>query len=1201
MIYTKNKINNNIQNLKKNYIYEKSLKKNTSISYRETNNFTKISDIYKCIYEDFFPKILSFRTKELFINEIEKKALIILQNNFSNSELNTSFIKISIKKIKEEILNKLNKDYLYLKESLINIKKNHKKINYVSHYRKHCCKTEDLACHLCDNGQYGKFIEIKSKFYLKKSDISYVICDKCNFCYEKNFIKMYCKSCGKNYYSEILKENENVNCLPATWENYHCGSRIKEIMKCLKCKHILYIILNKNKLICLNKNCNFCIRPENIIWQCYFCNTEFKSGAKIYNPLEYENVKKTICRAILYKNKAVPPFLLCCNGEITDKTKFYHKKDCKGELYRGYLNNKEIVVCEKCHALNNFNKFRWLCPLCGFNFRLNDKIKYHKYNINYDAYLDILNNNSFSENKNKRNNLSKNNNKSIDESKPDSISKKNSKNKYNYNSSNNKYNIRNNNSQVNVIKPGDNISTSLMNNYFNFGYHKKNKTKDISYVIKKGISRNKHNFKSEDFSLHNNQNKSAINIRKQTYENSNNISKVSKSTKQKDKYRTSSKLKKRKRETLYEILNKRKNTPNFASKDKKNNKSQEIYYIKENNKEDEYKKNWTNIGFYVNNKKTYRNSFVDKDFKDKINLTTFNSKEKIIKNNKINRNNYNNIKIRKKLFISEYEEKDEKENNKKIIEQKKFTNFNGYINGFKKNEIISNSNDINYSNKNSRHQRNDNKNKKKNNLSVSSSKKELKSFENKHYKNSLSNIILKNYLSSNLITPIDNEEKEKEENLILKQKNHHTKFNKTDEHCKSKDYSIKKERINHEKIIFSDKVNKNKRIVIKQIKSRGSYDNIIRNIQKIETKDLKYKKSRFKIPTNVKFNHKKNEDFVKKDKDNIKIKDNDNDENIKKEKEEKKDEYKSIINEIAIDNNLMDVISEDKIDNLSKNCPIPSFEEDDYIYLKPIGEGSFGRIFLVQDQKSGEQYALKKVICKDYQELIKFEKEFELIYSLHNNNIMKIYKLLIKSLDITTSCLYVLMEKGQSDWIHEIKHRASTKNFYSENEIISILKQITSGLNFLQKKKIAHRDIKPQNILIFPGNVFKIADLGEAKNSAKNKIQMATLRGSELFMSPLLYNGLKYNKKNIRHNPFKSDVFSLGYCFLFAMCLNIGVLEDIREINDMENIKNIINKFVDRNRYTDKLFEIIYGMIDLEEDKRFDFEQLEKELKSKFN
>ena len=213
---------------------------------------------------------------------------------------------------------------------------------------------------------------------------------------------------------------------------------------------------------------------------------------------------------------------------------------------------------------------------------------------------------------------------------------------------------------------------------------------------------------------------------------------------------------------------------------------------------------------------------------------------------------------------------------------------------------------------------------------------------------------------------------------------------------------------------------------------------------------------------------------------------------------------------------------------------------------------------------------------------------------------MKIYKIQIKVLDFTTCCLYVLMECAQNDWNFEIRRRALAKKFYREREIISILKQLISGLSFLQNHKIAHRDIKPQNILIYPNNLFKIADLGEAKNTINNRIQIATLRGTELYMSPLLYHGFKYSKKNIRHNPFKSDMFSLGLCFLYAICLNLKVLEYIREMEDMKDIKNIVNTFIDKSKYSEKLIQVIYKMIELDENKRFDFEELEKELKRRF-
>ena len=191
------------------------------------------------------------------------------------------------------------------------------------------------------------------------------------------------------------------------------------------------------------------------------------------------------------------------------------------------------------------------------------------------------------------------------------------------------------------------------------------------------------------------------------------------------------------------------------------------------------------------------------------------------------------------------------------------------------------------------------------------------------------------------------------------------------------------------------------------------------------------------------------------------------------------------------------------------------------------------------------------------------------------------------------------MELAQNDWNMEIKRRILAKKYYKENEIVRILKQIIKGFLFLQDKDIAHRDVKPQNILLFPNNVYKIADFGEAKN-IKNIAQQSTLRGSELYMSPVLYKGYKFNQRNIMHNPYKSDVFSLGYCLLYAICLNLKVLESVRELTTLRGVISSINKFIMKNKYSDKLMNLIYKMIEPNEDDRIDFEDLSIELNNNF-
>ena len=139
----------------------------------------------------------------------------------------------------------------------------------------------------------------------------------------------------------------------------------------------------------------------------------------------------------------------------------------------------------------------------------------------------------------------------------------------------------------------------------------------------------------------------------------------------------------------------------------------------------------------------------------------------------------------------------------------------------------------------------------------------------------------------------------------------------------------------------------------------------------------------------------------------------------------------------------------------------------------------------------------------------------------------------------------------------EIKTHIEKNIFYKEEELIHIIKQLTQVLSFLQKSNISHRDIKPQNILVFKNKIYKIADFGEAKQIENMTINLISnsLRGTELYMSPLLFNGLRTGQVDIKHNVFKSDVYSFGLCILFAASLQMMTLYDIRKIVDMKELR----------------------------------------------
>ena len=284
-----------------------------------------------------------------------------------------------------------------------------------------------------------------------------------------------------------------------------------------------------------------------------------------------------------------------------------------------------------------------------------------------------------------------------------------------------------------------------------------------------------------------------------------------------------------------------------------------------------------------------------------------------------------------------------------------------------------------------------------------------------------------------------------------------------------------------------------------------------------------------------------------------------------------------------------------QINALYSSCHLPRFNIEEYTINRKLGEGSYGIIHCIIKEDTKEKFALKKIIAQSLQKVTEFVKEFELVNLCQHPNILKIYGLNINLLEHSTYSIQVLMEKAERDWNKDIKRRMQEEKYYTEKELLSIMKQLTLALLYLKEKlNIAHRDIKPQNVLIFENGIFKLADFGEAKEVKLSK-ELNTLRGTELYMSPSLYNGLKENKDDIEHNPFKSDLFSLGFCFVYAATMDFNLLYDLRNINNDIDMKKKLNEYL-KNKYSEKFIWILGKMVELNETNRFDFNELNSEI-----
>ena len=279
---------------------------------------------------------------------------------------------------------------------------------------------------------------------------------------------------------------------------------------------------------------------------------------------------------------------------------------------------------------------------------------------------------------------------------------------------------------------------------------------------------------------------------------------------------------------------------------------------------------------------------------------------------------------------------------------------------------------------------------------------------------------------------------------------------------------------------------------------------------------------------------------------------------------------------------------------VTKPTPSNDFNISEFKILKKIGEGTFGKIYCVRWNRNNELYALKKLDLF-YQELDSFKKKVKIVQDLvkktGHNGYIKIYGDKIVQRTENIFHYYIIMELGDRDWEKEIIMRKTYSSFYTEYELFQIIMQLIKSLALMQKNNVTHRDIKPQNILLCQ-NIFKICDFDEAKVIEGNGLILQPVRGSELYMSPILFYAYNSQVINVLHNTYKSDVFSLGMTILLAAALSAKPLCDIRELKDMNVISQIINDSLN-SRYSPNIIKLIIKMLQLDENLRADFIDLE--------
>ena len=208
---------------------------------------------------------------------------------------------------------------------------------------------------------------------------------------------------------------------------------------------------------------------------------------------------------------------------------------------------------------------------------------------------------------------------------------------------------------------------------------------------------------------------------------------------------------------------------------------------------------------------------------------------------------------------------------------------------------------------------------------------------------------------------------------------------------------------------------------------------------------------------------------------------------------------------------------------------------EDFQIVRPLGKGNFGAVYLVTSKLTNKLYAMKEIQTSKYksqEEVNQVEKEIKLLENLRHPHVITYFNSFKQNGNI-----YIVIEYINGGSLEDllIKNIKQQKRI-DEKTLWDLLIQSLSGLLYLhEKRKIIHRDIKPDNLLLDSEGHLKISDFGVSAIKSDEVDDLlkchGTVAGPIQFMAPEMCLGDAYD--------FKSDIYMLGLTFWFMASNNL--------------------------------------------------------------
>ena len=268
----------------------------------------------------------------------------------------------------------------------------------------------------------------------------------------------------------------------------------------------------------------------------------------------------------------------------------------------------------------------------------------------------------------------------------------------------------------------------------------------------------------------------------------------------------------------------------------------------------------------------------------------------------------------------------------------------------------------------------------------------------------------------------------------------------------------------------------------------------------------------------------------------------------------------------------------------------------DFIIIKTLGKGSFGKVLLVKDKLKNKYYAMK-ILNKEF-----LKKEKQINHTKMEREILeKINHPFIISLEFafeTKNNLYMLTDFMIGG---EIFYLLQKKGYFSEKQTKFYVCELVLALGFLHSHHIIYRDLKPENILLDKDGHIKLIDFGLSKilnfertvsisgtstQELNYYIKAYTLCGTKDYLAPEILKGKGYEKV--------VDWFSLG-SVMYEM---LAGFPPFKEKNKNLNFQIYNREIYHHKRINDITFDFIKKLLVIKPEKRLGYNFDVKEIQN---